>query len=456
MGLIDGARGWLAAHQVPERRELHSPGLEFPPLAEQVREVFRDTATLRPWRPASIAEALGVPSIQRCVTLISNGGASLTPQTFRNGVVMPRTSAVIARPNPYETPQAFYRDTFWNMATRGEVVWWIAKYDGDGRPAALVVVPLHELTVESSGDRLRPRYVWGSEVSTRYSPANPAGRFVHVVYARDPGDLRGKGPLQLARAAVSVSVESQEWAATFFAGSGASSVELHSEEELEGDEALDLKQQWLANPPNYPQVTSGGLTTQYHDIAQGGAQMLDAREHQNGDAARMFGVPGALLEFSAPGSSLTYQNITEVFTMFVKTGLAINYLEPCEQALGDLLPSSTAVRFNVEGFERADIKTRFEVYAAAVGLFGADEAAAWARQREGLAPGNVEYLAPAYAPPSVVPRQLPVAASLAEPVRCDGTRTLRGRLEPCGRKLADAGEVFIGRCPRCHKEYRAA
>jgi hypothetical protein len=171
----------------------------------------------------------------------------------------------------------------------------------------------------------------------------------------------------------------------------------------------------------------------------------------------MFGVPGALLEFSAPGSSLTYQNITEVFTMFVKTCLAINYLEPMEQALSDLLPSSTAVRFNVEGFERADIKTRFEVYEKAVGLFGQEDAAGWARQREGLAPGNVEYLSPAFAPPSVVPRQLPVAASMGAglEVRCDGLRTLRGVETTCGRKLADAGETFVGRCPRCGKLYSA-
>jgi hypothetical protein len=204
------------------------------------------------------------------------------------------------------------------------------------------------------------------------------------------------------------------------------------------------------------------MTVIDHDINPQGAQMLDAREHQNGDGARMFGVPGALLEFSAPGSSLTYQNVTEVFTVFVKTCLAISYLEPMEQALSDLLPSSTAARFNVEGFERADIKTRFEVYAAAVGLFGQEYAAAWARTKEGLAAGNPELAPTPFAPPSVVPRQLPVAASrglanhgvyrVVRELRCDGVRTLRGRSEPCGKLLARAGETPLRRCPRCGKE----
>ena len=36
-----------------------------------------------------------------------------------------------------------------------------------------------------------------------------------------------------------------------------------------------------------------------------GAQMLEARQLNKGDVANMFGIPGVLLEYSAPGSSLT-------------------------------------------------------------------------------------------------------------------------------------------------------
>jgi phage portal protein BeeE len=276
---------------------------------------------------------------------------------------------------------------------------------------------------------------------------------VHVFYHRDVGALRGRGPLQMANAAVSVSVESQEWAANFYATGGASTTELHNDDELEDWEAADLKAQWTSTPPNVPNVTSGGLEVRDHDVNPSGAQMLEARVHNNGDAARMFGVPGALLEFSAPGSSLTYQNIAEVFTMFVRACLAINYLEPMEQALSDLMTRPTAARFNVEGFYRADAKTRWEIYDIATRVIGPDEAAQLAREREGLAPGDVEFRAIPPAPPSAVPTSLPVAAG---GVRCVGMRMLRGRLEPCGRKLADAGQPFTGRCPRCKKEYRAA
>ena len=139
----------------------------------------------------------------------------------------------------------------------------------------------------------------------------------------------------------------------------------------------------------------------------------------------MYGVPGSLVEFNAPGSSLTYQNIGEVFTLFVKTCLAPNYLEPQEQALSDLLPRSTVARFNVDAFYRPDMRTRWEVYEIATKVLGVEEAAQWAREREGLAPGDVEYKPVLFAPPAAVPtrcrwhaRQSPSVSSSAVTAWC--------------------------------------
>lgn len=452
MGVIDGAVRWLAEHQVPDRRL--SLGEVDVPIELQVAAATRNTVVgARPWRVPTVRDALGVPSNLRCVTLISGATAALSVAGYRSGAPMNPTPTLLARPNPYDTPWNFYRDSAWNMATRGEVVWFVASVDGSGRPAALVVVPLHELTVEENADnRLRPTYRWGDVTSTRYSPATPDGRFVHVVFARDPGDLRGSGPLQLTRTAVSVAVESQEWAANFYAVGGPGTTELHSAEELEDWETADLKAQWTANPPNVPQVTSGDIEVRDHDVNPNGAQMLEGRQYANGDSARTFGVPGALLEYASGGSSLTYQNIAEVFTLFVRSSLSINYLEPMEQALSDLLPRPMSARFNVDAFLRADPKTRWEIYEIASRVIGVTDAATIAREREGIDPGDIEYRPIPFAAPSVVPSSLPVAAG---GVRCDGMRMLRGRMEPCGRKLADAGP-FVGTCPRCKKEYRAA
>jgi hypothetical protein len=43
-------------------------------------------------------------------------------------------------------------------------------------------------------------------------------------------------------------------------------------------------------------------------------------------------------------------------------------LEPLEQAFSDLLPRGTEVRFDVEGLQRADTKTRYEIHEKAIAL----------------------------------------------------------------------------------------
>ena len=89
--------------------------------------------------------------------------------------------------------------------------------------------------------------------------------------------------------------------------------------------------------------------------------MVETRRFNDGQAAVMFGIPGSLLEYSMPGSSLTYQNVEGEYTKFVRTCLQPNYLEPIEQEMSDLLTRSTTARFNTNEVTRADIKTRSEV-----------------------------------------------------------------------------------------------
>ncbi len=417
----------------------------YPGLTEQLLRV--QGLSPRPWRAASIREALGVPAIFRAVALISNTTGSLAVEAYRKGrkLTDDDTPRVIQRPDPFRTPRDFYRDTAFYIATRGEAWWWVGARDGDGSALSLIVVPPWEVTITETKDRLRPIIKWKDREMRREDMR-------HITFLPDETGYRGIGPLQVCGAAASVAVESQEWAANFYATGGNPSVNLHSEVELVGNEAEDLRNQWMATPPNMPQVTSGPYELREVPRNEHGAQMLDARMANNGDAARMYGIPGALLEYGRDGSSVTYQNVTEVFTLYVKVCLAPDYLEAIEQEMSDLLPRSTTARFNVKGFERADVKTRWQVYETAVKVIGQDEAAAWAREQEGFEPGDVEYAPVPFAPPAAVPSSLPINTRSAEPVRCDGTRLLRGVIRPCGKLLAEAGP-FVGTCPRCRKAY---
>ena len=433
----------------------------YPDWDQSILNAFGLTA--RPWRFPSINEALGVPSIFRSVSLIANTTGSLAMEAYRNGRLLTGTDVprIVTRPDPFKTAQRFYRDTAYFLATRGEAWWWVAKRDQDGLPMSLIVVPPWEITVDAEQNRFQPVITWNIAGRSKVMP-NEDMRQITLLPSQN-GE-RGVGPLQLCGAAVSVAVESQEFAANFYAEGGYPSILIKAAGTLgtvmegphEGEEEANvLRDQWMEKDHNTPRVVDEGIeSVEQFDPNASGAQMLDARIQNRGDVANMYGIPGALLEYSAPGSSLTYQNVREVFQLWVKAGLSVQFLVPIEEEMSDLLPRSTSAHFNVDSFDRADPKSRWETYTLMVGVLGAEEAAQVARQSEGFEAGDVEFMPVPPAPPAAFPTSLPVPRS-AEAVRCSGKRVLRGALRPCNKLLAEAGP-FFGRCPRCGAVYEAA
>jgi hypothetical protein len=123
--------------------------------------------------------------------------------------------------------------------------------------------------------------------------------------------------------------------------------------------------------------------------------------------------------------------------VFVDTCLGPLYLEPIEQALSDLLTRSTVARFNVKGFLRADIKTRYEVHKTAIetGIYGPD----YAQREEGILPGDVEFAPVPFAPPSAVPTVVPQRGLSMRDVRCP----------TCSRLVVRAAGNVEGWCRHC-------
>lgn len=395
------------------------------------------------WRAPSVREALGVPAIHRAVALISSTTGMLSMQAFRDGVAMDDPPRIVVRPDPDEAPGTFYEQTAANLAKYGELVWCVMARDSDGNPSSLVNVPLYELHVDNNQrDRRRATYRWGSIESTRWTPANPQGRFVHRKYAlNDPFALRGEGPLQIARVAVSIAVESQVWAANFYGDGGkARDVIKHAgylDPTLKDEfgnvdpdggvsEADRLKAQYAARDNNTPMVIDQNIESITHPgIDEAGAQMLKSRIESRGDAALIFGIPGKFAEYVQSGTSLTYQNVEMAFTDLIKSCLQPLYLEPIEQAMSDLLTRSTVARFNVKGFLRADIKTRFEVHGIAIdkGIYDSD----YAQREEGILPGDVEYAPVPFSP--AAPTPIRAASTEMRDVRCPTCNRLVGRTD---------------------------
>ena len=163
-----------------------------------------------------------------------------------------------------------------------------------------------------------------------------------------------------------------------------------------------MRSQWVGRPARQPRVVSGVKVEAFAFDAEQ-AQLSQARLDNVGEVARMFGIPGKLLEYGVPGSSLTYQNLAAVGDDLVRFCLAPGYLEPVEQAMSDLLTRSTVARYDVAGLFRADYEARARVYRTALG-----EGVPWiipaeVRALEGLDPGGPEFAPVPLALPSAEP-----------------------------------------------------
>lgn len=448
MALWDSVKNFLALQPALHERAIDS-FVDHPGLTEQLMAV--QGLTPRPWRVASLKEALGVPAVFRSVALIANTAGSLTLNAFRQGAILPddQRPRLVVRPNPFSTPREFFRDTAYAMATRGEAWWWVAKRDPiDDSALSLMTVDPDEVDVtEDPADLRYPRIEWRGKLMRNEDMR-------HLTLLREPGGYRGIGPLKTCAAAVSVAVEAQEWAANFYASGGYPSIGIKSAMALTEAEAATLKAQWTDTPSNMPKVWDQAIeeVKEFAPNTQAGG-MLDGREHQNGEIATAFGIPGSLIGHVKPGSTVTYQNLATEFDRFLRGCLYPDYLEPMEQAMSDLLTRSTVARFNTDALLRADVKTRYEVYSIGIaqGIFTPEFAAA----KEGYLPGDVENAPVPFAVPAAIPTRLPIERNTPTELRCDGLRTLRGRITACGRLLSTTGR-FEGQCPRCKKVYEAA
>ena len=429
MGLWDGVQRFFALE--PIRPELQTR--EVSGSLEDFAWRILGNSARREWRLPTVDQALGVPSVLNAVTMISSITGTLSMQVKRDGqFIEPPT--IVRRPNPLTTPQEFWRDTAYSLATRGEAFWWIAKRDTDASRAPLALFPINPVQIVADERNGRRVWRWGD----RYLSVEDV---VQLTYLRELGEARGRGPLQISGAALSVAYEAQEWAANFYAQGGYASTLIKHASELDPtpdadglNEAQRLLEQWVARSANnVTRVIDQNIeSVEHHEPNESAAQMLQARMYQNGEVANMFGIPGPLLEYSAQGASLTYRNIPSLIRQLVDICLRPRYWEAMEHAMSDLLPRSHKASFDTESLLRDDIKTQMDVATLGLekGLLDREEA----RSLVGFE-ASVDDAPVPFAPPRAIPT---LRSSLVE-VRCDS----------CGRVAGEFSGHYLTRCRKC-------
>jgi HK97 family phage portal protein len=351
MGLLDGLRAMVEPQPVTVQRA----SAEYDGLVEALYDIIEARQT-----SFTLQQALKLPPVIRGVELIAGVGASMLPLVYRDGQALDTQPRIVLKPDPFQSRYTFLWQTLYALvATRyGEAFW---RLTDDGRAAT--VLANDEVRVQWDEGRLRPRYWW------RDLELVPDIEIKHIAPTRPAGELHGKGPLHEALDYLYPIHEAEQYASSFFSSGGLPLTVLKTAAKLTAEQAAELKTQWVESREDAggaPAVASGGVDVEFPGTDPQKSQMVEARSAGNAVVANVLGIPGALLNVTTSGATITYTNPASALEELVKSTLAPLYLAPIEQAWSELVPTGQAVRFDLADMQRADIAARFALYEQGV------------------------------------------------------------------------------------------
>ena len=333
--------------------------------------------------------ALTVSAIYACTALISGAIASLTVNTyrvdgqgFREEVWGDDLWWVM---NEQMSPR-------WNAATGWEFLCLSLLLHGnayaeivrssDARPVGLK--PLHPSRVDVVLDGVRDRLVytvWPDPAAIIPNDARKVARVLdqddvlHVAGFGFDG-VKGLSPLRYALSMTgSVALATQEFAANFFANSARPDYALQTEQKLTPDQRAALKasideRHGSTKFAHRPMVLDGGLDIKQMSLPLEELQLVQVRQFQIEEIARVYGVPPFMIGHNEKTTSWG-SGVEAMGIGFVRYTLR-PYLTKIENELNRKMVRGGPryLAFDTEDLERADMKTFYEGLRSGVGRAG--------------------------------------------------------------------------------------
>jgi HK97 family phage portal protein len=311
---------------------------------------------------------LGIPAVWRAVNLVAGVSASLPLHAFKRDDVGRRimltsgqAADLIADPHPDMTDLEL-----WELVYGSLMLWGNAYLRKLRSPDGV----LRELW-----------WINPSRVKTNRTPDD--GRKIYVVDGEEdrplfdqqilhiPGfgydGVCGVAPVRAAREGFGLALAAEQYGARFFGNGSLATGILQSEQRLDLERAMEIKQLWKAtggtglDSAHDVRVVGSGAKFDQLTIPNDDAQFLETRTFQVGEIARMFGVPPHLL-MDVSGSTSWGTGIEQQTLGWVKFGLA-PWLTRVERRLSKTIrPAAAYVKYALEGLLRGDSKERAEFY----------------------------------------------------------------------------------------------
>jgi HK97 family phage portal protein len=335
--------------------------------------------------------ALSIPAVWAAVRVRANVISSLPVQVLRDRDGGTERITGNAVPGVLSQPSAVFDMTSWLAASQlsldlrgnayGRIV---ARHPTTQLPTQVELVHPDDVTVTTDHRT--------GEIVYRF-----AGRKVetfdvwHERQNEEPGSVVGLSPISACARALGINLSAADYGGGFFDEALTPSGLLSSDAPIDEDQAQVVKRRVQATQNGRePLVLGGNWSYKPLSISPTDAAYLEVLGRGDVDAARIFDVPGELIEANVSGSSITYANREQRIQdlLAFRLGPAITRRE---RALSRFTVRGQYVKLNTAALLRSDLMTRYNSYAIGLknGFLGLDEV----RALEDRAPLTPEQIA---------------------------------------------------------------
>jgi HK97 family phage portal protein len=247
-----------------------------------------------------------------------------------------------------------------SLLARGNAYGLVTDFTGDGFPSYVEWLHPDEVDVADNLATHRPTFLWnGKPVAF--------DKLIHIPYFTVPGRVLGLSPIQAFAMTTETGLLSQTYGRDWFKNGGVPSAVLETDQDVALEQAKLIKQRFKeAAKGREPVVMGAG--TKYHQISvnPAEAEYLSTLKATATQIANIYGIPPEMLGGETAGRSITYANVEQRGLDVINFGER-PYLIAIEEAISKVLPEPQFVKFNVDAYNRADVKTRYEAHAIALG-----------------------------------------------------------------------------------------
>lgn len=325
--------------------------------------------------------ALNFSAVWACETLIADSIATLPVDTIRKtptGRVETVPPKWVDYPNAETNRVDYETQRLLSLLGWGNAWSLLIRQGGSSDPMAPV---LERWLIEPW--RVQVRRVKNEKATFVDGQYLAPGVVQHVMGYSLPGALTGMSVIEHARQSLQIGMSAENFGSKLYENGVVPSGVLEIPQmpaETSKDTVDRLRDQFMeryagTGNARKPVVLAGG--TKWHQITvnPADAQFLETRKFQIEEVARWFRVPLHEIQQITDNASQGGGKGLETQSLMLAQRTLLPWTVRLEQADSALLPRGQYLRFNLNAFVRADIKTRHEVYQIRrnIGMSNADE-----------------------------------------------------------------------------------